>query len=116
MICTIRLMEGIAKMFRKFGIGLMGVCLSLSILLMTSGCLYTHIRVPGSMVTRGTPVVEKQGTSECRSILWLFAWGDAGIQAAVKQGGLKKMSYADKTYQNIFFGLYLSEKTVVYGE
>lgn len=103
-------------MFRQTVVYLMGVGLLLSLLLMTSGCLYTHIRVPGSMVTRGTPVVDKEGTSECTSILWLFAWGDAGIQAAAKQGGLKKMSYADKTFQNIFFGLYFTEKTVVYGE
>lgn len=84
--------------------------------LLFSGCLYTHIRVPMGMVTRDTKVVEKEGTSQSKSVLWLFAWGDSGVQAAAKEGNLKTMSYADTEILNVIFGLYLSKKTVVYGE
>ena len=84
--------------------------------LLASGCLYTHVRTPMGVVTRDTKIIEKEGVSQSQSILWLFAWGDSGVQAAAKEGKLKTISYADSEILNIFFGAYLTKKTVVYGE
>ena len=54
--------------------------------LFLSGCIYTDIRVPMSSEFRNTRTVTKSGEATTRSIAWLVAWGDAGLQKAAGQG------------------------------
>ena len=80
-----------------------------------SGCVYSHVRVPMSSDFRGTETVTKSGRATTRSVAWVAAWGDAGLQQAALNGRLATIEYADRTFVNILFGLYLSNTTVVYG-
>lgn len=80
-----------------------------------TGCVYTNIRVPMSSEFRNTRTVTKSGEATTRSVAWLVAWGDAGLQKAATNGHLTSLEYADHSFFNILFGLYLSNTTIVYG-
>lgn len=80
-----------------------------------SGCIYTDVRVPLSTEFRNTQVVTKAGSASTHSVAWLAAWGDAGLQKAAANGGLGTLEYADRSFINILFGLYMRNTTVVYG-
>ena len=56
------------------------------------------------------------GVAEARSILWLFAWGDASYAAAAAAGGITTMRHADREVFNVLFGLYSRYRVVVYGD
>jgi hypothetical protein len=91
-------------------------CLTLlAALALTGGCVYSDFRVPLSREFRSTGVVTKQGEATCRSVAWIAAWGDAGLQKAATNGKLTSIEYADRSFLNILFGLYMSNTTVVYG-
>ncbi len=80
-----------------------------------AGCVYSNVRVPMSTEFRNTRVVNKSGAASTHAIAWLVAWGDAGLQKAASNGGLTTLEYADHSFRNILFGLYMSNTTVVYG-
>jgi len=80
-----------------------------------SGCMYSQVRVPMSSEFRNTKTVDKSGQATARSVLWLVAWGDAGLQKAAANGGLKTMEYADVEVLNICAGFYMSRTTIIYG-
>ncbi|MFN0207958.1 MAG: TRL domain-containing protein [Planctomycetota bacterium] len=84
--------------------------------LVLSGCLYSHVRHPLDLDLHETRLGTKVGESTARSILWLFAWGDAGTQAAAQQGNLTKLYHMDTEITFILFGLYASSTTIVYGD
>lgn len=86
-----------------------------SAMLALTGCMYSQVRVPLSSEFRNTKTVEKTGEATARSYLWLLAWGDAGLQKAAANGGLKTMEYADVEILNICFGFYMSRTTIIYG-
>jgi hypothetical protein len=52
-----------------------------------TGCIYSHITTPLDLDLDRTHLGDKVGTAEWQSVLGLVAWGDAGTQAAAKQGG-----------------------------
>lgn len=91
----------------------------LSVLIMSilgsSGCVYSNVRVPMSKDFQNTGRVEKMGQSTSRSVAWLVAWGDSGLQAAAKEGNLQTLEYVDYQFINVIFGLYMSQTTIVYG-
>ena len=66
-----------------------------------TGCIYSHVRVPMSSEFRGTETVSKSGQATTRSVAWLAAWGDAGLQKAAANGELATIEYADRTLVNI---------------
>ena len=80
-----------------------------------SGCVYSDVRVPLSRELRNTKTAAKSGEATTRSVAWLVAWGDAGLQKAAANGQLTTLEYADRTFLNVLFGLYMSNTTVVYG-
>ena len=84
-------------------------------LLCLTGCIYTDVRVPMSNEFRDTQVVTKSGKATVRSVAWLVAWGDAGLQKAAANGQLTTLEYADRAFLNVCFGLYMSSTTVIYG-
>ncbi len=84
--------------------------------IVVSGCLYSHVTVPLSTELDKTDLGHKRGESSTYSVLWLFAWGDAGAAAAAKNGGITNMRHMDRKINIILFGLYTSTTTIVYGD
>src|SRR5262245_51817152 len=80
------------------------------------GCIYTHIQTPLDLDLDRTQLGTKVGRSQWRSVLWAVAWGDAGTQAAARQGGLNVINHADSETFVILFGVYASETTILYGD
>lgn len=78
------------------------------------GLLYTDV-TNGAQVVPHTTVGNKVGKSGATSILGLIATGDAGINAACKDGGIKKISHIDIQSSTVL-GLWSTQKTFVYGE
>jgi len=90
-------------------------CIALLLMLCGSGCVYSNFRMPASRDFRNTQTVAKSGAASSHSVAWLVAWGDGGLQAAAKNGELHTLEYVDYQFINIFFGLYMQRKTIVYG-
>jgi len=79
------------------------------------GAIYTKFSAPLDYTVGETPVGPRSGTASTSSILGLVATGDASINAAARQGGLKVIYSADYEYTNIV-GIIQTYTTVVYGE
>lgn len=92
------------------------VLLALFLSVSLSSCLYSNIRVPLDEDLWETRLGDKVGMSSNHSVLWLVAWGDAGVKAAAAQGGLTKINHMDMAVQTYFFGVYTRRDTIVYGE
>jgi hypothetical protein len=84
--------------------------------LFTSGCLYTNIQRPMDTDFQTTDLGSKEGRASNRSVLWLFAWGDAGTKAAAENGDIVVIKHADQEMLFVLFGLYFRITTVVYGD
>jgi len=78
-----------------------------------TGGLYTEITTPTAASERVS--TNKQGTSECTSILGLVATGDCSIGTAARNGKITRISHVDYEVKNIL-GIYGTYKTVVYGD
>ncbi|MFO7821664.1 MAG: TRL-like family protein [Lentisphaeria bacterium] len=78
------------------------------------GALLTEVKFPVAATNNGV-TSEKKGVSESTSILGLVATGDASIQAAARNGGIKEISHVDYEARNIL-GLIGEYTTTVYGE
>ena len=85
-------------------------------LLLLSGCAYMDVKSPLDVDLDQTTLGEKRGVSEARSVLWLFAWGDASYAAAAANGGITTLRHADQEVFNVLFGLYTRWRVVVYGD
>ena len=82
------------------------------------GLFYTDASYPvtATGVTSPTDLSKlKSGTSKATNILWVVELGDAGIDAAAKSGGIKKINYIDINEKTIFI-FYRKITTTVYGE
>jgi hypothetical protein len=90
--------------------------LGATLLLAATGCAFTDVKIPLDTDLDNTKLGTKVGESSSQSVLWMVAWGDAGIQAAAQQGGLTNITHADRKVFNILFGLYTRQTTVVYGD
>ena len=97
---------------KTLSILLLMVCVAVS----GVSCIYTQVKTPLDTDLWGNKLGDKQGESSYQSILWLFAWGDAGTEAAAKDGGINTLNHFDQEVLSILFGLYYRQKTIVYGE
>lgn len=77
------------------------------------GSLYTEVNLPSGAT--GERAGSKVGTAQCMSVLGLVATGDASIAAAMRNGGITKVSHVDWHAKNIL-GIIGTYTTVVYGE
>jgi Zn-dependent alcohol dehydrogenase len=77
------------------------------------GSLYTGV-TSGEAVTSNT-LGKKVGHSQAINVLGIVATGDASIQEAAKQAGIKKISHVDSKKTSIL-GIYSSYQTLVYGD
>ncbi len=87
----------------------------LVIALTLSGCLYSNITIPLDTDADKTVLGNKTGTSNCYSILWLVAWGDAGSAAAAKNGNISTINHMDTRNVTVLFGAFVKQTTIVYG-
>ena len=85
-------------------------------LLTFSGCAYVNVKAPLDVNLDQTQLGAKTGTAEARSVLWLFAWGDASYAAAAANGGITTLRHADQEVFTVLFGLYTRWRVVVYGD
>ena len=92
------------------------VALLILLMLFTSGCLYANIQRPMDTDFYNTELGSKEGRASNRSILWLFAWGDAGTKAAAENGDISIIKHADQKIVFVAFGLYFHITTIVYGD
>ncbi len=84
-----------------------------------AGALVTNVKGPAQNLTIATDVTAastKTGTSSASGILGLFAFGDASMDAAMKNGGITKVHHVDYEVSSILFGLFLKSTTIVHGE
>ncbi len=88
----------------------------LLITVFTPGCIYMNVQRPHDKNYERTELGTKVGRSQLKSVLWLFAWGDAGTKAAAEDGGITVINHADVEYFTILLGLYGRITTVVYGD
>ena len=88
----------------------------LIVTLLLSGCLYAHVMTPYDTDLNKTVLGPKKGEASMQSVLWLFAWGDAGTAAAAKNGDITTLNEMDKEFLNILFGIYTRTTTIVYGD
>jgi len=95
----------------------MRILLSLLVLSsLVSGCVYSDIRFPLDEDLWKTELGSKVGTSSNRSVLWLFAWGDAGVKKAAENGGITVINHMDMGIESYLFGAYIRRDTIVYGD
>ena len=81
-----------------------------------AGCLYMDVQRPLGTEFNKTELGTKTGQASCHSVLWLFAWGDAGTKAAAENGGIKIIRHADTKVFSVLFGLYSRVTTIAYGD
>ena len=81
-----------------------------------NGCLYMDVKIPLDRDVSVTRLGDKVGKSSSYSVLWLFAWGNSGTEAAATNGGLKTINHMDQRLQNVLFGVYTRSDTIVYGD
>ena len=84
-----------------------------------AGAIVTNVRSPAQNLTVATDasvIGNKCGTSSAGAILGLFAFGDASIDAAMKDAGIKKVHHVDHEVNLVLLGLWLGTTTIVYGE
>jgi hypothetical protein len=59
---------------------------------------------------------DKVGESYSVGVLALVAFGDAGIDAACRNGNIKEIHHVDKSIFSFLAGLWMVERTIVYGK
>jgi hypothetical protein len=82
----------------------------------TSGCLYANVKAPLDTDVSNTELGNRVGRSTAQSVLWLVAWGDAGTEAAAKEGNISVIKHMDQEALVILFGAYAKQTTIVYGD
>lgn len=96
----------------------MRYCLTLSLCLvfcLLSGCIYGNVVTPLDTDVAETELGSKVGKASIHSILYLFAWGDAGTEAAARDGDIHVITHLDEEYRIVLFGLYTRNTTIAYG-
>ncbi len=80
------------------------------------GFIFTSTTHPLTATCSGVkPCCLRCGESGSLNILYLFEFGDAGIDAAVKDGCICRIHHVDVT-ENTFLFLFRKKTTTVYGE
>lgn len=84
-----------------------------------AGLVYTEVTAPAQMLTVATDNTAKgmrKGEASSMAFLGLFAFGDGGLDAAMKSAGITKVHHVDHTVQHFLYCIFLRNKIVVYGE
>jgi len=78
------------------------------------GVLYTKCKGPVYGVSYSKDA--KIGEASAVSILGVFASGDASVAAAARNGSITKIHHDDYEETCVILGIFISYKTIVYGE
>jgi hypothetical protein len=83
-----------------------------------SGFIFTNVKDPAQNLAVAVEPgnATKVGKSSASAFLGMFAFGDAGLDAAMKKGGITKVHHVDHEVQLILGGLFMTTTTVVHGE
>lgn len=79
------------------------------------GFLFSSYTAPLDVDVDKTQLGTRRGEARCTAILALFSFGDAGIQAAARAGGITTIHHADYKATNVL-GLFSTYTTIVYGD
>ena len=80
------------------------------------GAVYSGVQAPLDLDSgQGKQIGPAQGEASTRCIFFLVAWGDGGIDAAARNGGLQTVNHVDYEFRNILFGIYSRYTTIAYG-
>ena len=85
-------------------------------LLSSPGCIYYNVRTTLDTDMNETRLGSKVGKSRMHIVLYLVGWGDAGTQAAAKDGGIEIIRHADVEIFMVLWPIYYQRTTVVYGD
>ena len=77
------------------------------------GMIYTNVQAPTAVTSNS--VGTRVGKAQATGILGLVATGDASVNTAARNAGIKKVSHVDYEAFNIL-GIFTKYTTVVYGE
>lgn len=82
-----------------------------------SGC-YVNLTAPAPdmSVKMDASGAAKLGQSTCQQVLWVFAFGDCSIDAAMKSGGITKVNHVDSHMQMVLWGAWSRLTIKAYGE
>ena len=94
----------------------LGSWLVLALALALPGCLYGNFGHPLDTDVNDTTFGTKRGESTMQSVMWAVAWGDSGVNAAAKAGGITTVRHMDQRTLYVLFGLYYKNTTIVYGD
>jgi hypothetical protein len=78
-----------------------------------TGIIYSNVKAPFA-VTAAPEQPQRVGRASVRSVLGIIATGDASIQTAARNGGIREIHFVDYETQN-FFGVLAEFTVVVYG-
>lgn len=78
-----------------------------------TGIIYSNVTAPMT-ATAAPDQPQRVGRASVRSILGIIATGDASINTAARNGGIREIHYVDYESQN-FFGILAEFTVVVYG-
>ena len=79
------------------------------------GTVYTDVKLPVSATANVDTSNLKVGRSTCKSFVGVVAVGDASIEAAKKNGGIKKVVFVDWKAKSTL-GIVGEYECIVYGE
>ena len=80
-----------------------------------TGLIFTSTSAPIDIDMQATPMSSRYGESGSIAVLGLFAFGDASVTTAARNGNLQTVEYAEYDYLNILF-VFQSFKMRVYGQ
>jgi len=84
-----------------------------------AGIIYTEITAPAqnlAIATDSAVSADKKGEASTMAFLGLFAFGDGGLDAAMKDGNITRVHHADHTVQHFLYAIFARNKIIVYGE
>lgn len=81
-----------------------------------TGCIYSNAIVPLDENVEETRIGSKTGRASVYIVAWLVAWGDAGVEAAARNGDLKVIHHLDTQREVVLFGLFSRITTIAYGD
>ena len=80
-----------------------------------SGLVYSKVEAPVSPAVMGREVGALKGEASAKSLFGLVAWGDASVEAAIRDGGITSPRHIDYKFFNVAL-VYQEFTTIVYGE
>lgn len=79
------------------------------------GFIYNDYEAPLDYDVSNSNVATRSGRASTQTFVGLFAIGDASVNAAARNGGIRVIHGADYQYRNIL-GIYQEYTTIVHGE